>query len=203
MTTTHPTRIPKHGANRRGIAGVWLVLSIPLFVAVLGFVLNIGFLWIAEANLENAAASGALAGVKVLSKRHRRDDGNQQSQHPGQNGNGARDQQAVAVAEAFIKANCVNGRRIALQGNSKKRATPRSRCRSVILLGTVVGRTFRASPPGSGRRHNACYVQLICQVEGPLGWLTGPKKLRTSATAVIGPDGRPRLVEIDRVQRTD
>jgi Putative Flp pilus-assembly TadE/G-like len=177
-------RCSVRGANRRGIAGVWLLLSIPVFVAVLGFVLNIGFLWIAEADLENAAASGALAGAKALGD--------------GQPADSV-DEQAVAAAREFISSNSVQGKKIAL-GRSKKQPN-RSRCRGAILLGKVDGRTFRAARDGNAK--NACYVHLACKVDGPLGWLTGPKILRCSATAVVGGDGRPRLVEINRVRRDD
>jgi hypothetical protein len=184
MTTIQPTRTTCRGANRRGIAGVWLLLSVPVFVAVLGFVLNIGFLWIAEADLENAAASGALAGAKAL--------GDRQPSEPG-------NETAVAAAREFVTSNSVQGNQIALgQANPHAKQT---RCRGAVLLGKVDGRTFR--PSRDGDPGNACYVHLACKVDGPLGWLAGPKVLRCSATAVVGSDGRPRLVEIDRVRRDD
>jgi hypothetical protein len=211
MTTTKTTRDSARGANRRGIAGVWLVLSIPLFVAVLGFVLNVGFLWIAEADLENAAASGALTGAKVLgdrppgvgqSDKGTRGQGDNRNVRESDSPTVRQSESAVAAAAEFLKANCVHGRKIKLGGNSGKHFHS---CRSTILLGTVDGRTFRPSQHGSHGGHNndACYVQLACKVEGPLGWLAGPKVIHASATAVVGRDGRPRLVEIDRVQRGD
>jgi hypothetical protein len=189
MTIAKTTRTIARGANRRGIAGVWLVVSIPLFVAVLGFVLNVGFLWIAEADLDHAAASGALAGAKVL--------GNRAGQStPDVLGND--NDNAVAAAAEFIQSNRVQR---GSGGKTEQSRKPGGRFRRTILLGTVEDRTFRTVPPGKPR--HACFVQLARQVEGPLGWLTGPKTVHASAVAVIGRDGRPRLVEIDRVQGDD
>ena len=50
--------------SRAGLATLWLVLMLPLVLLLLGFVIEIGNLWLARAELENALESAALAAVK-------------------------------------------------------------------------------------------------------------------------------------------
>lgn len=49
---------------RRGVATVWLVLFLPLLLLLLCFVVEIGNLWMARAELETALEAAALAAVK-------------------------------------------------------------------------------------------------------------------------------------------
>ena len=50
--------------RRRGVATLWTILVLPLFVLTLVFVTDIGYLWLARVELENAAEAAALAAVK-------------------------------------------------------------------------------------------------------------------------------------------
>lgn len=49
---------------RCGVAILWLILFLPLFLLVLGLVVDIGNVWLARAELESALESAALAAVK-------------------------------------------------------------------------------------------------------------------------------------------
>lgn len=49
---------------RRGVAVLWLILAMPVLLLLVGFVLEIGNLWLARVQLENALESAALAAVK-------------------------------------------------------------------------------------------------------------------------------------------
>lgn len=58
-----PARRPQPAA-RRGVATVWLVLFLPLFLLMLCFVIESGNLWMARSELESALEAAALAAVK-------------------------------------------------------------------------------------------------------------------------------------------
>ena len=59
-----PPRSPGLTVRREGLAVVWLVLMLPLLFLMLCFVVEIGNLWLARAELETALESSALAAVK-------------------------------------------------------------------------------------------------------------------------------------------
>lgn len=64
---THPRMLPARRpqpAARRGVATVWLVLFLPLFLLMLCFVIESGNLWMARSELESALEAAALAAVK-------------------------------------------------------------------------------------------------------------------------------------------
>lgn len=50
--------------RRRGVAALWLILALPVLVILLGVVIEIGNIWLARVELENALESAALAAVK-------------------------------------------------------------------------------------------------------------------------------------------
>ncbi len=50
--------------HRRGVAKLWLILFLPLFVLMLAVVIDIGNLWLARAELETSLEAAALAAVK-------------------------------------------------------------------------------------------------------------------------------------------
>jgi len=52
-------------ASRRGISALWLVLTLPLFLILFGFVVELGHLWLARVELENALEAAARAAVET------------------------------------------------------------------------------------------------------------------------------------------
>lgn len=55
---------PMRSRRRRGVAALWLILALPVLVILLGVVIEIGNIWLARVELENALESAALAAVK-------------------------------------------------------------------------------------------------------------------------------------------
>lgn len=49
--------------SRRGISALWFVLTLPLFLILFGFVFEMGHLWLARVELENALEAAARAAV--------------------------------------------------------------------------------------------------------------------------------------------
>ena len=154
--------------------------------------MNIGFLWLVRSELNNAGVAGALACAKVKC-------GSGQT-HSG--GESEKSRKADRAARQFIESNRLLKRRILLQDANddhsfKRRAVVHGR----ILFGVVEGRTFRAT--SSSRRATACLVELSTKVNGPPGWLRGPRTIHVRTVAVCDDNsGTPRLVEVDTV-RTD
>lgn len=179
-------------SNRRGITAVWLILAAPLLVIVLGLVLNIGFRWLGRAEIRNAAVSGAQAGAQVW--------GEAKKDKPESRA------AAVTAARQFTQANTVTGGARVPDSNSKqtKKSTKKARVsRSAphakrVLLGSVHGSTFvigEKDPP-----NRACLVEAFVQVEGPLGWLTGPTRIHASAAAVYdSTTGSAKMVHITKI----
>ncbi|GAB4148718.1 MAG: hypothetical protein Tsb009_22700 [Planctomycetaceae bacterium] len=178
------SRMAGIGGSRRGISALWLVLAIPLFTVVLGMVLNVGFLWIARAELENAAIAGAKAGVhpKVACKNDDCD-------------------QARQTAMQFVEANRVLRSQLKIKDNDDKENSsnsPQAICQARILFGTVDGKKFHAETENG--KPKACLVELSKKVVGPFGWLTGPTIVRIRAVAVPGENGgAPKLVDIEQI----
>lgn len=146
-------------SRRRGVASVWLILSAPLLMAALGIVLNMGFLWLARAELHNAAASGAMAGAQAMQE------------------NGASQGRAQRAARQFTALNDVTA--ACDTGNVRGPRAAR------VLLGQLQGTTFVPGRGGKQQGRRACLVDAVVQVEGPFGWLTGPRTLHARAAAVV------------------
>lgn len=79
-------------AARRGISALWLVLTLPLFLILFGFVVELGHLWLARVELENALEAAARAAVETWA----------------QSGGGST-YQARQVGVAYAAANRVRG----------------------------------------------------------------------------------------------
>lgn len=185
MTSRTNRRI--RSSKRRGITAVWLILSAPLLVVILGMVLNIGFRWLGRAEIRNAAISGSLGGAQVYGR--------------GKNDSSTR-QAAVVAAKQFTQANTVTGGARIPESQGKKgkksRVSRSSPVAKNVLLGSVEGSTFIIGDKEPANR--ACLVEAIVQVEGPLGWLTGPTRIRATAAAVYDSDtGSARMVHITKI----
>lgn len=179
-------------SNRRGITAVWLILVAPLLVIVLGLVLNIGFRWLGRAEIRNAAVSGAQAGAQAW--------GQAKEDKPESRAS------AIAAAEQFTQANTVTGGARVPDDSSKKKSKTKKKGRvsrsapraKRVLLGSVHGSTFvigEKDPP-----NRACLVEAFVQVEGPLGWLTGPTRIHASAAAVYDENtGSAKMVHITKI----
>jgi len=50
--------------RRRGVATLWLILALPLFLIILGALLEIANLWLARIELKNGLDAASLEAVK-------------------------------------------------------------------------------------------------------------------------------------------
>lgn len=93
--------------HRRGIAALWLILTLPIFLILLGFVFEMGHLWLARVELENALESAARAAVKAWG-----DAGGGSTYTPRQ------------IAVAYAAANRVRGLPLELADNYQPTPNP-------------------------------------------------------------------------------
>ncbi len=63
MHTSNRNRL-RNAPARRGISSMWTILWLPVFLLVFTVLINIGSLWLARVELENALEAAALAAVK-------------------------------------------------------------------------------------------------------------------------------------------
>jgi Flp pilus assembly protein TadG len=82
--------IRTHRPRRRGVSTLWLLLTLPVFLTLLAFTVNIANLWLARVELENSLEAAALAAVREW-------------------GEGSSTDAAKDVAIAYAAANPVRG----------------------------------------------------------------------------------------------
>ena len=115
-----------HRPNARtGIALVWLILMLPVLFLLLCFVVEIGNLWLARAELETALESAALAAAKEW----------------GDAGSSSNTSTPRQVAQAFAAANTVRGQPISLVLNYNAAGVPN---RNAALTGDGAQLVFGA-----------------------------------------------------------
>lgn len=105
MNTNRHRRPAARG--RRGLAIVWLILSLPMLLAGLCLTVDIGKLWVERAALENAVEAAALAAARQWS-----DDGAQLRSRSDIMG-------AIVEGIAYGQANLVDGKPLELADSEK------------------------------------------------------------------------------------
>ncbi len=105
-----PNRTVRGCIARRGIATFWLLLFVPVFLVLLGLVVNVANLWLARVELENALEAAALAAVKEWVENP------SSSPHPTA---GPR-----AVGVAYAAANTVRGQPLVIDDNLHPSPSP-------------------------------------------------------------------------------
>lgn len=88
--------------RRRGLATVWLILTLPVLLAALCLTVDVGKLWVERAALENAVEAATLAAVRQWAE-----DGAKLDSRTNVLG-------AVREAMAFAQANVVDGQGLKL-----------------------------------------------------------------------------------------
>jgi Flp pilus assembly protein TadG len=165
-------RVPVRAAQARiGIAAIWVVLTLPVLVLMLVMVLEIGNLWVAQAELAHATEAGALAGAN-------------QWGDAGEDSPAAR-HQARRAAAAFTTANSVVGQ------------LPSVKNHQGIHLGDWNGSVFqpvRGHTEQVPAANRACQVRVSLRIPG-LFRVAGPFTIHARATARYQPaSGMPQLV---------
>ena len=180
---------------RTGIALVWLILMLPVLFLLLCFVVEIGNLWLARAELETALESAALAAAKEW----------------GDAGSSSNTSTPRQVAQAFAAANTVRGQPISLVLNYNAAGVPNRNAAvtgdgAQLVFGAITSTSptvvFNASvePSCSGggagqfavRAHAAQTVPAICNS------LFGSFSVQTDATARYDcAAGRVSVIRVD------
>ncbi len=176
MTATGRLAIRQQNDSRRGIATLWILMTVPAVVILFFFVVDIGNIWLARIELTNAVESAAQAAVKTW-------------------GEGGTKTQARRAAKDFAAANTVIGEPVILNLNKDTMNTNDNKnCRGNIVLGSLV--------PASSPIFNSCIepdcsarplsvfavrIQVAVPVQSLFGNLfgisTGPYEVSSAATA--------------------
>jgi hypothetical protein len=217
-----PNRFARPRRCRRGIATFWLLLFVPVFLVLLGLVVNVANLWLARVELENALESAALAAVKEW-----KENPSSPPYHPTA---GPR-----AVGVAYAAANTVRGQPVVISTNldpSPGSGNPNANLACCVgkpdsgpppvppsgnlIFGAVYqdatdGLVFDASlepdcpAPPQPPRHHAVRAQAIVPVPSLWSTILGssfPKGYVTVQVTAIYECGasQPRLVRVDKFE---
>ncbi|WP_166823259.1 pilus assembly protein TadG-related protein [Thalassoroseus pseudoceratinae] len=123
-----PSFFPAH--QRRGIAAFWVIAAAPCFVIMLCLVIDIGRLWLARVELEEALEAAALASVKEW----------------GQNG-GNETEDARERGQALAAANLIRGEELVLEKNFDDSAAGGPNQNASCTGDLVFGAITTTSPP--------------------------------------------------------
>lgn len=176
--------------SRQGIATFWLLLFVPVFLILLGLVVNVANLWLARVELENALEAAALAAVKEW------------KENPSA---GTTIPQQVGIA--YAAANTVRGRPVVLPsgglvfGSVYQASSDDPTCPNGVILDTTQAPNCGESSP----RHFGVLAQASVSV--PTLWSTvlgsafAPGTVKSYAVAIYecGDDTQPRLIRIDKL----
>lgn len=110
--------------QRRGVAALWLILVLPVLVLLLGLVIEIGNIWRARVELENALEAAALAAVKQW----------------GSAGGGSGTETARLVGVEYASANTVTGSPVVIDTNwdTGIATNENANCAGDLVFGAVV-----------------------------------------------------------------
>lgn len=167
--------------SRRGVATLWLIVSLPVLLLLVCFIVEIGNIWLARVELENALESAALAAVKEWA-----------------DAAGGDTQQARFVGMEYAAANTVTGTPVTLahnyiSGNTNQNAS----CEGDLVFGAltndVIPWVFNAGIQPScipGGDPFAVRAQASVTVNSICGTLLGVAMpvFRVSATATARDD---------------
>lgn len=115
----------RSNAPRRGIVTFWALVTIPIFLIMLGVVLEIGNLWMARTQLQNALEAAALAAVKTWG-----------------DANGGDTTTPRQVGNEFASACLINGASVSLSAidgtlNQSGGGNANTTCNGVLVFGVL------------------------------------------------------------------
>lgn len=159
---------------------MWVIVIGPGLLSLLVLVTEIGNLWLAKIELNNALSAGALAGAKVW----------------GSGADvGATRTAARIAAKAFAEANTINGTTFTI-GTNDNGGGNNLNCPGDILLGSYSPGTLDttvAAPIPAGSRGVRC--RAVIQVPSLWTSINGPFPVQAAATARYDSvSGTPKLV---------
>jgi Flp pilus assembly protein TadG len=186
--TRHRLRRLAH--QRHGVVALWLILTLPVLLLLLIFLIEVGNIWLARAELENALEASALAAVKEWG-----------------DSTGAANLAARNVGVTYAAANTVTGTSVAITNNHGG-AAPNLNAAPTgnLIFGAVTTSTipwvFNSSEAvdsaGEFYGVRAQATVPVNSVVGSLGGYTVPA-FSVSATATAryaSPGNRPELIRV-------
>ncbi|MCL4202094.1 MAG: pilus assembly protein [Pirellulaceae bacterium] len=179
-------------AHRRGLATMWLIMFGPVFLVMLYFVVEIGHLYLAKTELNNALEAAAQAGAQRWSE-------------------GGTTAEARANAYGYAQANTVSGDPVELdtdedttEDTDDPPANPNNNvsCDGEIVLGAVNATDdFDANEAPTGALQFGVRVRKTVSVEPLsstlLGISMGPFDLSGDVTAACATGDTPRLIRLN------
>ncbi len=179
--------------KRRGVAALWLILTLPVLLLLLAVVIEIGNIWLARVELENALESAALAAVKEW----------------GDAGGGGDTETARLVGVEYGGANTVTGSPVGIGTNWNAGNTPNENadCAGNLIFGAVVTDVipwvFDAGEPAGGGQDPAVRAQATAPVNSVCCRLFGTvlPVFQVSACATAKYDCATKRTELIRVRQ--
>lgn len=173
-------------SRRRGATTLWVIVSIPVFLILLCFVIEIGNLWLARIELENAVEASALATVQTWKS--------------------TTDTSLARIRGREIGlANCVRGTSVALDLNQGAGANGNATCGpdGEIVLGRIIDAglvVFIADiPPGTDFGVRATKTQSVTSLCTNLFSLpTVQFEISARTFAICDGSAPPRLIRVDQ-----
>jgi Flp pilus assembly protein TadG len=171
---------------RDGVAYIWFLAMALFTISCVQFVVEIGWLALARAELQVAAEGGALAGARSW--------GTAVSDDP------ATRTAAKNFAHAVLAAHTVSGSSAELSAvstnNDPIAMNNNLNCPGTILLGTFVNGTFSAGTSPASPDQRTCRIDVTITIESPFGF--GARSVSGNATAVWDSvSQRARLVQVE------
>lgn len=185
MQRQHPRQRQPAPSRRRGIATVWVIAAVPTVVTLLIVLTDLGQIWEARMELENAAEAAALAAVRDWKATS--------------NTNTAR-----ISAQEFAASNTVLGQPVVLEANGGGGGTnDNSLCDGDIVLGNLTPTgIFQAGVAPSSTNYYGARVKKSMQIESLwatfAGFHPGPYtvSVETAARVPFNPGGSPQLLRL-------
>lgn len=176
---------------RRGVVTLWLIVTLPVLLLLVCFVVEIGNIWLARVELENALESAALAAVQEW------------ADTPGNI------PEARNVGVEYAKANLVTGAPVVLTANGGgSGANQNATCAGGLVFGAITSGTipsvpwvFNAgTPPSSPSQPFAVLAQANVPVTSVcssfLGASWGPFSVSGSVVAMADGVALPHLIRV-------
>jgi Flp pilus assembly protein TadG len=178
-TRTSAARRGRRTPARRGVITIWTVICLPLAVTVLFGVAQVGRLWHARVQLENALEATALAAVQEWGDR---------------GGESKNMMAALTVGRAYAEANAVLG--VPVKLNDRQSAAS-----AAWSFGTATprGSGFDFTADSEATARFAVVLQATVRVPRLCRSLLGESTITATTVAFYDPSAEPRLPRLIRL----
>ncbi len=169
---------------RRGIVTIWTILAVPVMLTILCVVVEVGRLWQARAQLENALEAAVLAAVQEWGRR-----GGTAKQVPA----------GAIVGKAYARANAIHGTPVDLDDRA---IVPDAAWAFGTVTPTEGGFDFTPNP--DAQTNLAVVVQATAKVpalfRSSLGRWIGASTVTAGTAAFYDPSAQPPRARLIRIR---